>query len=201
MGLHRAGFDVTGVDLVSHDEYPFKFIQCDALTVDLRGFDFVWASPPCQSYSACARFRPQLESVPRLIDQIRSRLMANGAPWIIENVQGADLRRGSVMLCGTMFGLKVFRHRFFESSLMLFVPEHHRHNGTVGKSASGSDYGRGRNGFVCVAGHAFSREMGSEAMGIDWMTRGQLAEAIPPAYSEHLGRQVIEHLERTTVQA
>jgi len=104
MGLHRAGFDMTGVDINPQPRYPFKFIQGDAMEQDLNGFDFVWASPPCQHYSGMSGCRDGLrETYPDLIGPVRDMLTAWGGPWIIENVMRAPLRN-PVMLCGAMFG-------------------------------------------------------------------------------------------------
>lgn len=186
MGLHRAGFDVTGVDIVPQPRYPFRFIQCDALAQDLSGYDFVWASPPCQHYSRMCGCRDGLrETYPDLIGPVRDMLIAWGGPWIIENVMGAPLRN-PVVLCGAMFGLKTYRHRQFESNLPLTAPPHPPHSTPVSKA------GHWRPGtLVSVAGNCAPVALAREAMGIDWTNRRELAEAIPPVYSEHLGRQVI----------
>ena len=122
MGLHRAGFDVTGVDIKPEPRYPFTFILGDALTYPLEGYDFIWASPPCQSYSEAMRHlaKPQ----PKLIEPMRERLMNCGATWVIENVLGAPMRPPNTILCGTSFGLRVHRHRVFEGNFLelLFAP-------------------------------------------------------------------------------
>lgn len=118
MGLHRAGFDVTGVDHALQPRYPFAFIQSDALMVPLDGFDLIWASPPCQRYSMYSRNVGTAENHPDLIEPIRERLKASGTPSIIENVEGAPLM-ASVILCGSMFGLGVRRHRLFECSFQI----------------------------------------------------------------------------------
>src|SRR5690348_14772063 len=115
MGLRRAGFDVVGFDIEPQPHYPFEFHQQDALIVDLSGFDFVWSSPPCQAYSMYSRNLGTASSFPDLIAPVREKLQASGLPWVIENVPGAPLR-GDVLLCGTMFGLPLLRHRYFELS-------------------------------------------------------------------------------------
>ncbi len=123
----------------------------------------------------------------------RTLLEASGRPWVIENVPGSPLRN-AVMLCGTMFGLKVIRHRLFESSIWLAVPEHPRHPKGRLVHARGT-YDRGQNGFVCVAGNNFCPVAGSEAMGgISWMSRAEMAQAIPPAYTRWIGLQAIGRL-------
>jgi DNA (cytosine-5)-methyltransferase 1 len=206
MGYHRAGWDVTGIDHRPQPRYPFTFIQGDALRppVDLRYYDAIHASPPCQAYSVTRHIPGGRSDHPDLVAQTRAVLRASGRPYVIENVQGAPLERGSVMLCGLMFELRVLRHRWFESSLLLLVPSHPSHRGER----------IGQRGMVCVQGHgecgggvyadgrrrryipADHRTMAawSAGMGIQWMTRRELAQAIPPAYTEHIGRQLLAAL-------
>ena len=186
MGLSRAGFDVTGVDILPQPRYPFKFIQGDALAQDLTGFDFVWASPPCQHYSGMSGCRDGLrETYPDLIGPVRDMLTAWGGPWIIENVMGAPLRN-PVVLCGAMFGLKTYRHRQFEGNLPLTAPPHPAHTTPTSKA------GHWRPGtLVSVAGNCAPVALAREAMGIDWTNRRELAEAIPPAYAEFVGKQAM----------
>src|SRR5690242_19044857 len=124
-GLQKAGFYVVGVDLNPQAAYcGDEFIHADALTVDLNGFDFIWASPPCQAYTGMQRIntRAPNRDHPRLIGPIRDRLKASGTLYTIENVPGAPLI-DPVMLCGSMFGLKVRRHRFFESNFTMLAPK------------------------------------------------------------------------------
>ena len=186
MGLHRAGFDVTGVDIAPQPRYPFRFIQGDALVQDLTGYDFVWASPPCQHYSGMSGCRDGLrETYPDLIGPIRSMLTAWGGPWIIENVMGAPLRN-PVVLFGAILDLKTSRHRQFDSNLPLTAPPH------PALTTPSINAGLLRPGMILsVAGNCAPVALAREAMGIDWTNRRELAEAIPPAYSEHLGRQVM----------
>jgi DNA (cytosine-5)-methyltransferase 1 len=206
-GLKRAFGDratVTGVDHVVQPRYPFEFIQADALTFDLSGFDFIWASPKCQAHSWSAkRWNKYFDNQ---IPTIRKNLKASGLPYIIENVQGAPLEN-PVTLCGEMFGLNVIRHRLFESNLLLFTPFHPKHKAPVIRPASG-DPSRSvkRSAYCTVAGNG--GESGSyklsdwrEAMGIDWMTKSELTQAIPPAFSEYLGKQIINYLERVKLAA
>lgn len=193
MGLHRAGFDVVGFDIEPQKNYPFDFVQQDALTVDLSPFDAVWASPPCQAYSIM-RNLPWLrdKEYPRLIAPTRRMLEAGRKPWIIENVMGAHLPAG--WLCGTMFGLPFYRHRSFESDWFWMQPGHPKHRATVRNGRThgarardvvfGTD-GSGSSGVAAVR----------EAMNISWMTQAELSQAIPPAYSEYLGTQLLRHLE------
>jgi DNA (cytosine-5)-methyltransferase 1 len=192
VGYHRAGFDVVGVDIAPMPRYPFPFVQADALEyVEQHGheFDVIHASPPCQAYSVTANM-PWVGEYPKLIDPVRELLIATRKPYIIENVPGAPLN--GITLCGTMFGLKLFRHRLFETSFFMLGIPHAKHAEQVG-----------RNGFVCMAGHGDSgrgripadhRSVSAwkRAAGIDWMTRDEMAEAIPPAYTEYIGNYLRE---------
>ncbi len=187
MGYHRAGFDVTGVDIEPQPNYPFAFFQANALEFPLDEFDFIHASPPCQHYSLGAqRWKHEGREYPDLVAATRERLIRSGKPYVIENVVGAPLIN-PITLCGTQFGLKVIRHRIFESNIPLQTPPHHRHIGTV----KGGEY-------VTVAGHggdgSGKYELWCEAMGIDWMTKQELTQAVPPAYAEFIGKQVMSHL-------
>jgi DNA (cytosine-5)-methyltransferase 1 len=190
MGLHRAGFDVTGVDIRPQPHYPFKFQQSDAMTFPLDGFDFIWASPPCQGYSI-ARNNGRAKPAPRLIPAVRSRLLSCGVPWIIENVCLAPLRF-AFLLCGASFGLSIAgfdlcRHRIFESSRLLLAPPCvHRRGRTVGVYGNGTNSWHRKKLGRCIR----VDEMRS-GMGIDWMTRAELSQAIPPAYSEWIGREMM----------
>jgi DNA (cytosine-5)-methyltransferase 1 len=192
MGLHRAGFDVIGVDIKPQPNYPFQFVQADALRppFDLGDFDFIWASPPCQAYSI-SRNNGCHQDAPELVEPTRALLAASGKPYVIENVGGAPLHF-AFMLCGASFGLgasgfDLNRHRYFESNIGILAPPcQHRAGKTMGVYGHGTNSWHrkkfGRN--IAVA------EM-REAMGIDWMTRAELSQAIPPAYSEYIGREVM----------
>ncbi len=206
MGYAQAGIDdITGVDLKPQPRYPFRFVQSDALAylaAHGREYDIIHASPPCQAYSSATFMRPgRREECSDLVGPVRDLLLAVGRPWLIENVEGAPLRAPAVKLCGLMFGLKVFRHRWFETSMFLLVPSHPSHRGKI----------IGYDGFVCVAGKGggicrgmkeriraggtpSNKTTWSAAMQIDWMQRGELAQAIPPAYTRFLGRQVLAQL-------
>jgi len=195
MGLRNAGFVVTGVDCEYQPHYPFEFWQCDALGFSLDGFDLVWASPPCQVHSALRHLRPE-KHYECFISRIRERLIQWGGAWIIENVPGAPLIN-PVVLCGSSFGLKVRRHRLFESNMPLkgSVCDHKKQGRPIDVSGTG---GRRVNRRIGDHGGNTNKprsiKEAQEAMGIDWMTRKELAQAIPPAYSEFLGVQVIRIL-------
>lgn len=191
MGYHRAGFDVVGVDIKPQPRYPFEFHQGDAMTWPLDGFDAIHASPPCQAYSVATLFhRGRRDQHPDLVPATRERLHRARVPYAIENVMGAPLQN-AVMLCGTMFPgqLKVYRHRLFESWPAIYFPPA-AHNPHVHRP---TEVGRrvAEHGWMTVAGHFSSAEAAGKAMGIDWMTRDELAQAIPPAYTEFIGRQLL----------
>jgi len=189
MGYNWAGFAVVGVDIKPQKHYPFEIIQDDALNylecADLSEFDLIHASPPCQAYSkASAPHRKNGVCYPDIIRQIRSLLIRSGKPFVIENVPGAPLCR-PVMLCGTMFGLKVLRHRLFESNFYINSPGRCNHNGTV----KAGDYST-----VCGNGSGKDRatvKIWSDAMDIHWMTRKELTQAIPPAYTRYIGESFL----------
>jgi len=197
MGYHRAGFDVVGVDINPQPNYPFEFHQADAMTYPLDGFDAVCASPPCQRYSGMSACRPGLsDDYPDLVEATRARLQASGLPWIIENVPGSPVLKHSglfdlhgIELCGHMFGLELYRHRHFESSVHLWQPDHPRH------LVPGAKAGHWRPGeIISVSGNCSPIALARSAMGIDWMNRSELSEAIPPAYTEYIGAQLLEHM-------
>lgn len=195
MGIHRAGFEVTGVDINPQPRYPFTFIQTDALTFPLDGFDFVWASPPCQAHSALRHLYPQKDYA-CFIEHTRTLLMQCGVSFIIENVPGAPLCN-PLQLCGSSFGLRVRRHRLFESNrFMLSIPCNHRErpidvSGTGGRRINRKPDDHGGN-----TNKPRNIQEARESMGIDWMTRKEISQAIPPAYSEFLCRQIHDQLNR-----
>ena len=200
-GLQLAGFHVTGVDIRPQPRYiGDAFIQADALQVPLNGFDLIWASPPCQGYTAL-RHAPGTKGAPLLIESVRNRLKAFAGLFVIENVEEAKWALHSpVVLCGSMFalgaqGCRLQRHRLFESNFDIPQPLPCVHDqrpviGVYGGHArrrSASSGGRGTRD-VWKGGH---KAAASEAMGIDWMTLAELSEAIPPAYSNYIGRQAL----------
>lgn len=196
MGYRLAGFDVWGVDIKPQPNYPFAFLQADALALDprfLAKFDMIHASPPCQSYSPLGALSPT-KSYPDLLEPTRAMLERSGKPWIIENVMTAPLdKERSIVLCGGMFGLRTYRHRRFESNMPLVAPEHPKH---VALTATKQRKARWAEGWhVSITGDV-GTYVGPQAMGIDWMSGNELCEAIPPAYTLCLGAQVLEMFER-----
>ena len=195
-GLHNAGFRVVGVDIKRSKNYPYKHIESDALEVDLSPFKFVWASPPCQfaSENTQKRYRANHQN---LIPAVREKLILSGLPYIIENVENARHHLiKPIMLCGSMFGLKIFRHRYFESNFL-------------GEMLKSQNYlPMCNHSFVPVAVGAHSNRLNAqgerikeptaqeqrEAMEIDWMNRDEVSQAIPPRYAEFLGKLAIEYL-------
>jgi hypothetical protein len=196
VGYQRAGFDVTGVDIAAQPNYPFAFQQEDALDYlrkNGRKFDAVHLSPPCQGYTALKAVHGN--EWPLLIEPARELADDIGLPYVIENVQGAPLRR-DLTLCGEMFGLKVIRHRYFELGYWSMpAPQHVPHRGRV----AGWRHGEYFDGpYFAVYGDGGGKgtvQQWQQAMGIDWTSdRRELAEAIPPAYTELIGRSLLEQL-------
>jgi hypothetical protein len=191
MGYARAGFEVVGIDINPQGNYPFEFHQADALTFPVEGFDVIHASPPCQLYtrksSDWGRKRTHWLEHPDLIGPTRERLEASGVPYVIENVMGAPLRQ-DLVLCGTMFGLTIRKHRQFESNVALPLPPRPC---TDHSECYNPWQGKGRSAAKL-----------REAMGIDWLPisggasrkagyTGDLFNAIPPAYTSWIGRGLL----------
>jgi DNA (cytosine-5)-methyltransferase 1 len=206
VGYYRAGFDVVGVDIRTQPNYPFEFHQADAMTFPLDGFDAVHASPPCQAFTQMsARWRGKGTKADEHLDLLTpmlAKLRPLRAPWIVENVPGARrLMANPLTLHGGMFGLGVHRPRLFESNLLLLnynARATKQPLGVYGKP-DGPTVQRYRNNGN-YKGKSLIRswkslEEGSAAMGIDWMNVDELREAVPPAYTQFLGEQLIEQLE------
>lgn len=214
-GYHNAGFAVIGVDIKPQAHYPYEHYQDDALNVldtllrgeswhgfHLENFAGIHASPECKAYTNCNLSPKHLYR--RLIDAVRTRLQATGKPYVIENVYGAkkDLH-ASLMLCGSMFGLPMQRHRLFESNVWFYPPSccDHR-NTTIGvyghsvwdSSLEGTPRKDGKRRPDSV-----SIEVGRRAMGIDWMNIEELAEALPPAYTQWIGTQLLAVMETARI--
>ncbi len=173
MGYHRAGFEVVGVDHKQQKRYPFEFHKADAMVFPLHGFDVIHASPPCQHYANVTRWRGRPHDHPDLVKAVRDRLA--GLVYVIENVIGAPLV-GPRLLCGTGFGLPIRRHRLFECSIALAAPPPCAHHHTD-------------RPFMHKQERAYA-----DAMCCHWMTNREGREAIPPAYTEWIGKQLLKVL-------
>ena len=186
MGYHRAGFDIVGVDIEPQPRYPFEFVQADAMTFPLDGFDAIHASPPCQRYSSMSRNN---ETHPDLYAATRRRLLEAGKPWIIENVIGAPYQHGCT-LCGSMFGLKVRRHRNFETSWLILSSLRCDH-AAQGRPITVTGQGGGR-----PRPHSWKgvKAEWPDIMGMPWASPAECTQAIPPAYTEYIGQQLISIL-------
>ena len=195
MGYHQAGFQVVGVDKYPQKNYPFEFHQSDAiayLTAHYEEFDIVHASPPCQRNSTMTKglWKDRLGGHPELIAPTRIALIKTGKPYIIENVPTAPLINPTV-LCGSMFGLGVRRHRLFETSFMILQPEcDHKKQGKV-VAVYGHSGGSSKRDGLKFGGV----DTWKTAMQIEWMTGAELAEAIPPAYTKFIGERWLERWE------
>lgn len=193
-GYTDAGFDVTGVDKDPQPRYPFRFVQADAIAFVLEHgaeFDFIHGSPPCQHDTDCQRIRGN--DHPDLIGPTRTALETVGRPWVMENVGGAVAKlRGPVMLCGIMLGLRVYRHRYFETGggFTLPQPEHPAH--TVPQAKMGRPVPPGHYGQY--VGNFSGVQQARDILEVPWMNRDGIRECIPPAYSEHIGRVTLTHL-------
>jgi DNA (cytosine-5)-methyltransferase 1 len=189
VGYHRAGFDVFGVDLdeTMLDQYPYPCEQADALTFPLDDFDAIHASPPCQDHSTLSA-RAGSHGTGWMLTHTIARLQGSWLPYVVENVPGSgpSMPGQWTMLCGSSFGLAVRRHRLFHSSMLILAP-------SCNHSAQGTPlgvYGVGGGGKM-TRGTKARPDEAKVAMGIDWMTHRAIAQAIPPAYTEHIGRQLI----------
>jgi len=190
MGYHRAGFEVTGVDLFPQPRYPFQFHQRDAvefLRINGKRFDAVHASPPCQAFTNAQKLMGNEH--PELIDPVREVLLELGLPFVIENVPGAPLE-SPFELCGAMFGLGTYRHRLFETNFYVEVPEHPKHIARTTKMGRKPIDGE----MMHVVGNFSGVEKAKQAMGIDWMNRDGLRESIPPAYTQHIGAYLMDEV-------
>jgi DNA (cytosine-5)-methyltransferase 1 len=215
MGYHRAGFEVVGVDIKPQPNYPFEFVQSDALSYLLpdevsptwnvaESFDAIHASPPCQALSTL-RVMPNAHEHQNLIPATREMLEQAGLLYVIENVVGARPHlRHPFLLCGSSFGLRVWRHRLFETNweIGLLPPcSHVEHPDPLDVTGDG---GGRRKGLRPDCGGGNSRKPrglaeASDALDIDWMSRRELSQAIPPAYTELIGHQLLQHIHARAV--
>lgn len=191
-GFARAGFDVTGIDKDPQPRYPHRFIQADALEYCREHghlFDSISASPPCQ-FASILTPTDHKKNHQNLIPATRAALQATGKPYIIENVAGARRHLiNPVKLCGSMFGLRIFRHRYFELSFPIseLLPECKHDFVPVVLSGTTRRIINGKR-------REFSIQECRDAADLQWMTRGGVDQAIPPAYTEWIGRQLMQHL-------
>ena len=201
-GYAQAGYEVTGVDLNNQPSYPFTFIQKDAMEVladveFLSQFDVIHASPPCQVFTRARHLmkaQGNSTSKPDLVEAVRDALRAWGGTYVIENVVGAPIK--GIILCGSSFGLKVRRHRIFESNVELksLACDHKTQGkpvgvyGAMGDQPQGEDKATGK--YVYGGTVAKTLLEGQKAMGIDWLKWQQLKESIPPAYTHYIGKQL-----------
>ena len=205
-GLHRAGFEVTGVDIALQPNYPFDFILADALSVSLDLYDFVWASPPCKGHTSLRHLpRTRDRDYPDLVTPTRKLLIASGTPYCIENVPGAPLRK-DLTLCGSMFQLgtasgeaELRRHRVFEIGGFPVPPQpqcKHGRRPVIGVYGHSGYNRRGQRPGVWAIHPRFKAKhypqpQCEEAMGIDWMRREALSQAVPPAYSRYIAENFL----------
>jgi DNA (cytosine-5)-methyltransferase 1 len=207
VGYSRAGFSVIGIDIDEQPRYPFGFVQGDVMAGDwipwarALGAAAIHASPPCQRYSDLAGRNGNGDDWPDLVDDVRTMLQSTGLPYVIENVEGAPLEDPTI-LCGTMFdGLRVIRHRGFETNWRLTAPAHPKHPLVFTHDKRKAHYGKldQNASYVQVTGGGnCTVENKRAAMGTPWMTGAECNEAIPPAYTEHIGRQLMEHVDAAT---
>lgn len=203
-GYDRAGFRVIGVDKKPQPNYPFEFVEDDALEYLARcgrDYDAIHASPPCQTYSKLRSLgiarNGKYPDHPDLVDATRLLLKETGKPYIIENVVGAPLEN-PITLCGSMFNLKVYRHRLFETNWPVAAPSHSPHRDQTPSAGNGVS----PKGFISVCGTGGVKGFTESeilrywqmAMGIDWMSREEMAQAIPPAYTEYIGQRLMRFL-------
>jgi DNA (cytosine-5)-methyltransferase 1 len=202
-GYRRAGFDIVGVDIAPQPANPHEFVQADALDYLRRHaseFDAIHASPPCQAFSVATKAwngRIKRAEHVNLIPPVRDLLRAWGGPYVIENVPGAPLVN-PLQLCGSSFGLAVQRHRLFETNFALMAPPCAHHLQAERKypptRSDRTELARVVSVFGAGGGRAKNAALWAEAMGIDWMTKHGLAQAIPPAYTEHIGHYLMAAL-------
>lgn len=187
MGYDRAGFEVVGVDIAPQPRYPFEFHQADAMTFPVDEFDAIHASPPCQDHSALSAVVGK-HGTGWMLAATRDRLRTANLPWVIENVPSAPMAP-HVVLCGGMFGLRVYRHRRFElgGGWWAMTPGHPPHRVPADERLR-IGWLAGHN--VVVTGVGGSTAIARAALGIDWMNRAELSQAIPPAYTQFIGEQL-----------
>lgn len=221
MGYHRAGFEVVGVDIKPMKQYPFEFHQADAIEyghAHWSEFDAIHASPPCQAHSSL-KVMPNAREHECFIDRTRELLRLSGLPYVIENVVGSPLQDSpaslfvetwGITLCGSMFGLnngdyELRRHRIFESSFPVSQPKCNHKLPVIGFYGDHArtrqrtiDGNRNRGGDI--TGKERKLALARDLMGIDWMEWKEVCQAIPPAYTEFIGRRLMAELQDATAQ-
>ena len=198
-GYRRAGFEIVGVDILPQPNNPHTTFNADALEFVAefgQDFDLIHASPPCQEFTILRNAYPDRKPKwPDMIEDTRKALIENGKPWVIENVPGAPLR-DAVRLCGTSFGIRVRRHRLFESSFPIAEVscDHARFTDRIFPGSTNRPNGR----TVCNIGeYRVPLETQKLHMDVDWsLTLGELSLGIPPAYTKYVGEQFMEHLKK-----
>jgi DNA (cytosine-5)-methyltransferase 1 len=213
-GYQLAGFDVVGVDLKMQPNYcGSEFYIADAvalleslvrsgiagMNLELDQFHAIHASPPCQAYTTLRTLQGG-KDYPDLVGPVRDLLEETGLPYVIENVVGAPLLN-PVQLCGSSFGLRIRRHRLFEANFPIMAPPcaHYWQQDRIYPALNGDDRKRGgRSGIVGVYGNGGDKraDLWPKEMGIDWMSRDELTQAIPPAYTEHIGHYLLAHIQQ-----
>ena len=209
-GLMAAGFRVTAIDIKAQPHNPAdRFIQADVLKLPVhffRGFDFVWASPPCQAFSAM-KVLHNAKRHAGLIDPTRELLIAAGVPWVVENVVGAPLIK-PITLCGTMFGLEtpdgaeLRRHRLVETSFSISAPACRHRPGVhvIGVYGGHARCRRRPSGSHHVPLSDFTAYDARHAMGVNWLvTNDELGQIIPPAYAEFTANAWRSELKRAVL--
>lgn len=193
-GYEQAGFEVTGVDLYPQPKHRGEFVQSDAIEYALKHgheYDVIHASPPCQAYSMSSmQFRKSGKEYPDLIAPTRAALMLIGKPYVIENVPGSPLIN-PIELCGSMFGMRTYRHRLFECSIAIEPPPHPEHK------ARSAKMGRppADDEFIQYVGHFPGVGLVQEMTGLHWLGQKELAQSIPPQYTKFIGEKLMANLE------
>jgi len=193
-GYAQAGFEVVGVDIEPQPHYPYEFHQADALQFIAdhgHEFDAIHASPPCQDYTwASIQHKKNGKKYPDLLAPTRDALIKTGLPYVIENVVGAPLLN-PIVLNGLFFGLRVRRTRLFEMNFEIpffLIPKEGRSFFRKGRKNKDGD-------IVVPVGHFSNIAYVRKVMGIDWMNQEELANAVPPAYTEFIGNILLQHLQ------
>ena len=207
MGYHRAGFEVVGVDIIEQPRYPFEHHVADAIEYVKKhagDFDVIHASPPCQAYSVTRH--AHTNEHPDLLAPTRAALIETGLPYVIENVPDAPLH-DPLVLCGSEFGLRALdvdglplalkRHRLFESNVWLMGAGGCVHDGTLVAGAYGGSRHRTpahRDDPSRLGGYTPALKVRAALLGVDWMNEHEMSQSIPPAYTEHIGDQLMREL-------